>query len=226
MRLPQPWPCWPTTLTSEGDTRTITGTTNGAKGVVVITGGGTGLTYKPNLNANGSDTFTYTISDGHGGVATGTVNVTITPVNDVPDARSTTPRSPSHRGHGANALPVLAQRQRPRQRRAADHGPDERRPRSRRHHRRGHRADLRSGRTVRRHGRLHLHGQRRPRRDRHSATVLLSVVKDTQKPVATAPRPGLLQRDLAGPPPRTPASAGVAPTLAGPGSQPTSSRSA
>ena len=75
----------------DGDVLTITGKTNGTKGVVVITGGGTGLTYDSNLNLNGSDSFTYTISDGHGGTATGTVTVTnITPVNDPPTADNET----------------------------------------------------------------------------------------------------------------------------------------
>ena len=70
----------------DGDTPTVTDKTDGAKGVVVISPGGTGLTYKPNANQFGSDAFTYTISDGHGGSATATVNVTITPVNDAPNA--------------------------------------------------------------------------------------------------------------------------------------------
>ena len=70
----------------DGDTLTITGKTNGTKGVVAITGGGTGLTYHPTTNLNGADTFTYTISDGHGGTATATVYVTITPSNDNPTA--------------------------------------------------------------------------------------------------------------------------------------------
>jgi len=70
----------------DGDALTITARTNGTKGVVTITAGGTGLTYDSNVNANGADSFTYTISDGHGGTATGTVNVTITPVNDAPTA--------------------------------------------------------------------------------------------------------------------------------------------
>ncbi|OOC11734.1 hypothetical protein BM451_20070, partial [Dickeya dadantii] len=44
------------------------------------------LTYTPNANFNGSDTISYTVSDGHGGTATATVAVTITPVNDAPVA--------------------------------------------------------------------------------------------------------------------------------------------
>src|SRR6185369_10477833 len=40
--------------------------------------------YAPNLNFNGSDSFTYTIDDGHGGQSTATVNVTVNAVNDAP----------------------------------------------------------------------------------------------------------------------------------------------
>ena len=90
----------------DGDTRTITARTDGAKGVVVITGGGTGLTYKPYLNANGSDSFTYTIDDGHGATDDGTVNVTITPVNDKPDARNDTAFTVPQ-GAGSTSLAVL-----------------------------------------------------------------------------------------------------------------------
>ena len=70
----------------EDDDLTITAVTQGAKGSVVITGGGTGVTYEPDANANGADTFTYTVSDGNGGTDTGLVHVTITAVNDKPDA--------------------------------------------------------------------------------------------------------------------------------------------
>ena len=50
-----------------GETLSITAVTQGANGSVVITGGGTGLTYAPGANYFGPDTFTYTISDGNGG---------------------------------------------------------------------------------------------------------------------------------------------------------------
>jgi hypothetical protein len=46
-----------------------------------VTATGTGLTYQPNALASGSDSFTYTISDVHGGSASATVSVTITHVN-------------------------------------------------------------------------------------------------------------------------------------------------
>ena len=79
----------------DNDTLTITGKTNGGKGTVVITGGGTGLTYHPTSNLNGSDTFTYTISDGHGGTDTATVHITITPEPDDPMAATTSCPWPS-----------------------------------------------------------------------------------------------------------------------------------
>ncbi|MBW4481833.1 MAG: tandem-95 repeat protein [Tildeniella torsiva UHER 1998/13D] len=40
------------------------------------------LLYTPNANYNGSDSFTYAISDGNGGTATATVNLTVNSVND------------------------------------------------------------------------------------------------------------------------------------------------
>ena len=71
-------------LPDAGETLTITAVTNGTNGTVAITGGGTGLTYTPNANFFGADSFTYTIADGNGGTATATVNVTVTNVNDPP----------------------------------------------------------------------------------------------------------------------------------------------
>lgn len=67
-----------------GETLTITAVTQGATGSVVITNGGAGVSYTPNANFSGSDSFTYTISDGNGGTDMATVNVTVTPVNDSP----------------------------------------------------------------------------------------------------------------------------------------------
>jgi len=71
-----------------GETLSISATTNGAHGTVAITGGGTGLTYTPNANYFGPDSFTYTISDGNGGMDTATVNITVTAVNDGPVANA------------------------------------------------------------------------------------------------------------------------------------------
>jgi hypothetical protein len=51
-----------------------------------ITGVAPALTYKPAANFNGTDSFTFTVSDGHGGNDTGTVSIGIAPVNDSPVA--------------------------------------------------------------------------------------------------------------------------------------------
>jgi hypothetical protein len=42
--------------------------------------------YTPSLNYYGSDTFTYTISDGNGGIDSATITISITAINDPPDA--------------------------------------------------------------------------------------------------------------------------------------------
>ncbi len=70
----------------DGGPSTITATSDPANGTVVITGGGTGLTYQPNANycndppGTSLDSFTYTLN----GVSTATVTVTVTCVNDAP----------------------------------------------------------------------------------------------------------------------------------------------
>jgi len=58
------------------DALTITAKTNGSHGTVAINGGAT-LTYTPTTGYTGSDSFTYTVSDGSA-TATGTVNMTVT----------------------------------------------------------------------------------------------------------------------------------------------------
>ena len=73
----------------DGDTLTITGTTDPANGSVSIVNG-TGLTYTPDADFNGADSFTYTISDGNGGTDTATVSITVNPINDVPVAEDDT----------------------------------------------------------------------------------------------------------------------------------------
>jgi hypothetical protein len=64
----------------DSDTKTITSATQGAHGTTSVVAGV--LTYTPNGNYNGSDTFDYVINDGHGHTDTGTVTVTVTAVND------------------------------------------------------------------------------------------------------------------------------------------------
>jgi VCBS repeat-containing protein len=82
-------------LTNDTDpdsaTKTIGGKTDGAHGTVVITGGGSGLTYTPaanycnDLNGTAADTFTYTLTPGS---SQATVTVTVTCVNDPPVAEN------------------------------------------------------------------------------------------------------------------------------------------
>ncbi|MEQ1652403.1 MAG: Ig-like domain-containing protein, partial [Hyphomicrobium sp.] len=72
--------------------RTVTSVTNGANGVVTINGDGT-VTYTPNPNFNGTDSFTYTVTSG-GVTETATVSVVVNPVNDpltqsIPAAQTT-----------------------------------------------------------------------------------------------------------------------------------------
>ena len=66
----------------DGDPLTITGVIDGSNGVVV--NNGTNVTYIPNPDWFGVDTFMYTISDGNGGSASADVTVTVDPVNDDP----------------------------------------------------------------------------------------------------------------------------------------------
>lgn len=61
----------------DGDSLTVTGTSNGpAHGSVTVNGDNT-ITYTPDFGYTGSDSFDYTISDGHGGTATATVTITV-----------------------------------------------------------------------------------------------------------------------------------------------------
>jgi hypothetical protein len=94
----------------DGDPLTVIAKTDGAKGAVTITAGGAAVTYKPYANKYGADSFTYTISDGNGGTDVGTVNVTISAVNDPPNAVNDGVPTPFkvYRAAGARSIPVLA----------------------------------------------------------------------------------------------------------------------
>ena len=65
------------------DTFSVTAVSQGTNGSVTINPDNT-LTYSPNANFSGSDTFTYTISDNKGLTDTAKVNVTVNMVNDAP----------------------------------------------------------------------------------------------------------------------------------------------
>ncbi|MEC9345728.1 MAG: tandem-95 repeat protein [Pseudomonadota bacterium] len=68
----------------------ISAVTQGANGTVAIEGGQ--IRYTPDADFSGSDSFTYDVSDGNGGTATATVNVTVDGFNDVPTATDVTIR--------------------------------------------------------------------------------------------------------------------------------------
>ncbi|HDL20519.1 MAG TPA: tandem-95 repeat protein [Nitrospirae bacterium] len=61
----------------------ITTVTQGANGMVINMGDGT-VNYVPNQDYNGTDSFSYTISDSEGLTATATVTITVNAINDAP----------------------------------------------------------------------------------------------------------------------------------------------
>ncbi len=69
----------------DGDVLVPVGSTNPANGVLVFDILDGTYTYTPNLDFFGTDSFTYTISDGPE-TDTATVTITVNPVNDAPDA--------------------------------------------------------------------------------------------------------------------------------------------
>ena len=87
----------------DGDVLSITTTTKPLHGTIVINSNKT-ITYKPNLNYNGKDSFSYTITDGKNGYSTAVVYINVNPVNDNPlalnDAKTT-------RGNTSVVIPVL-----------------------------------------------------------------------------------------------------------------------
>ncbi len=70
---------------ADGDTLSLVSGT-AVSGSVLVSG--TNLIYTPNQDFNGTDTVTYTVSDGNGGTDTAQVKVVVAPVNDPPTAVS------------------------------------------------------------------------------------------------------------------------------------------
>ncbi len=69
---------------NEGDSLTIQSVSGVDNATVAIISSGKLLSFSPNANWNGTESFSYTVVDENGGTATATVNVTVTPVNDAP----------------------------------------------------------------------------------------------------------------------------------------------
>jgi hypothetical protein len=69
----------------DGDALTITQIGSPSNGIATVNGG-TGITYTPDPDFNGSDVLSYTVSDGNGGSAVGSITVTVEAVNDDPEA--------------------------------------------------------------------------------------------------------------------------------------------
>jgi hypothetical protein len=69
----------------DSDTLAVQSATQPANGSVV--NNGTSVTYSPDVDFNGVDSFTYTLSDGNGGIASANVSVTVNGINDVPIAQ-------------------------------------------------------------------------------------------------------------------------------------------
>jgi VCBS repeat-containing protein len=68
----------------DGDTPTFVGVSNAVNGTVAEDSGT--ITFTPTADVDTSGSFTYNISDGNGGSATGTVTIAINPINDAPVA--------------------------------------------------------------------------------------------------------------------------------------------
>ncbi|NMB67708.1 MAG: ExeM/NucH family extracellular endonuclease [Chloroflexi bacterium] len=73
-----------TATDADGDALTYTQTTGPAHGSLSITAANGAFTYTPAADYHGPDSFTFTVSDGHGGSDTGAVSITVNPVNDAP----------------------------------------------------------------------------------------------------------------------------------------------
>ncbi|MCY3699875.1 MAG: tandem-95 repeat protein, partial [Gemmatimonadetes bacterium] len=69
----------------DGDSLRVSSVSEAANGTVAVTAGG-GVRYTPAANWHGTDAFVYEIDDGAGGTASAEVEVTVLPVNDVPEA--------------------------------------------------------------------------------------------------------------------------------------------
>ena len=138
-----------------GTTLTATLDAGPAHGTVTLAANGT-FTYTPALNFSGTDSFTYTASDGAAVSNVATVTITVTGVNDAPVAVNDTASTPEE-----TAVSGDRARQRHGRRHRHDTDGDARREPGpwRRHAQRRRHVHLHAGRQLQRDGQLHLHGQ-------------------------------------------------------------------
>jgi hypothetical protein len=66
-----------------GDSLTVASTSRPAHGSATITDAGSRVSYTPDRDYSGADSFTYTVTDGNGGTDTETVSLTVTAVGEV-----------------------------------------------------------------------------------------------------------------------------------------------
>ena len=71
---------------ADADILTLTAASTDGTGTVAVNADGVSVDYTPLANFNGTETITYTVSDGERTDATGTLTVTVTAVNDAPVA--------------------------------------------------------------------------------------------------------------------------------------------
>jgi hypothetical protein len=93
---------------TDPDSNTLTWSIQSQASYGVATASGTGtsktINYTPNANYNGSDSFIVRVSDGFGGLDSITVNVTINPINDAPDAVNDSKATPPETAVVINVL--------------------------------------------------------------------------------------------------------------------------
>lgn len=95
-------------LGEEGDTREVVSVTQPANGTSAVSGSGTGnrVSYQPDANYTGSDSFAYAMEDAAGVPSTATVTVNVTNENDAPNAVNDS--ATVDEDSGATAIDVLA----------------------------------------------------------------------------------------------------------------------
>ena len=80
----------------DGDSLSVMSVGTPLSGTAVVNANGT-VTYTPEANAYGTDTFAYTVGDGAGGSASGSISVQITAANDAPAALTRSRSRPTTR---------------------------------------------------------------------------------------------------------------------------------